>query len=189
VVEKSDQCTGTGAYPDPAASTADILREKLSAYDGKATTFLGEAEKALSETNGYLDALIALSAEPEGHFSNAATWLIKSALEKGAALTEVQIETLIEALLRVTDWAAQLHICQSLRFLTVPEHAAESVADWLTGLLASKRPFLRAWSLDALGALAEVHKEYAQSFNAALHRAQCDEAASVRARARNLSPA
>ena len=167
-------------------SVLDPLRAKLSAYDGKATTFLGEAEAALSGEDGYLGALVSLLGEEEGHLASGASWLLKSALEQGRALSEGQIEALADQLPEITDWATQLHICQSVRLLTVSAGSAQRLADWLAALLDHQRPFLRAWSLDALGALAKAHCEHRPAFNVALALAQDDEAASVRARARNL---
>ena len=170
----------------PASDLLEVLRTRLSVYDGKATTLLGEAEAALSGEEGYLDALIGLLAEADGHIANGASWLIKSALERGGVLSEVQVEALLKHLPRLTDWATQLHICQSVRLLNVPARNAQVLADWVTGLLDHERPFLRAWSLDALGALAGQYREHSQAFNAALERAHQDQAASVKARARNL---
>ena len=171
---------------DPSRDLSQFLRSMLSEYDGKATTYLGEAEAALSGEDGYLDALVSLRGEEEGHIAGGASWLLKSALEKGRALSEGQIEALAARLPEITGWAAQLHICQSVRLLTVSADSAKRLADWLAGLLNHQRPFLRAWSLDALGVLAEAHSEHGQAFNAALALAHEDEAASVRARARNL---
>jgi len=163
------------------------LRQKIGEFDGKATTLLGEAEAAFSEDEGYLDTLIALLSERQDHLASGASWLIKSAIERGDDITEDQVISLVGRLSDVEDWSAQLHLCQVLRRLTVPCQVAGDLADWLMGLLDHERPFVRAWSLDALGAVALVHMTYAQRFNAALDLAKQDEAASVRARARNLA--
>jgi len=162
------------------------LRARLSEYDGKATTFLGEAEAQYGDVEGYLDALIELLGDKDGHLANGASWLIKSALEQEKLLTAEQVRALTAQLVSIEDWAAQLHICQSVRHVRVPEESAAKLAQWLDKLLDNKRPFLRAWSLDALSALAIQHSEYAGLFNSALQVAHGDDAASVRARARQL---
>jgi hypothetical protein len=164
------------------------LSTLLSEYDGKATTYLGEAEAQCSQQEGYLDALIELLAMREGHVANGASWLIRSALEQELELAEGQVRALIAQLSSIEDWAAQLHICQLVRHLTIPASDAGTLAGWLSKLLEHKRPFLRAWSLDALGALATQHAEYSAIFNTALKVAHEDDAASVRARTRQLSP-
>ncbi len=163
------------------------LFEDLSAYDGKAVTLLGEAEARHGPTPGYLAELAALSASDLPQVSDGATWLLKAALEDGAALSEDNTRTLIEGLARITHWPAQLHVCQFLGRLEVPSDGAAPVADWLSGLLNHKRPFLRAWSMSALCSLAAQHGAYDAQARAALASAERDQAASVRARARRLS--
>lgn len=141
----------------------------------------------MSGEPGYLDALIALSSESDSHVSSGATWLLKSALEQCATLSADQTAALCEALPELSGWQAQLHICQSLRLLSIGPTGAGEVAHWLEPLLAHDRPFLRAWALDALGSLAGDHPQYRARFAKALSDAAQDDAASVRARARNLA--
>ena len=168
------------------------LREKLSEFDGKATTFLGEAEAAFSARQGYMDALIALLSDRQGHLASGASWLLKSQAERGGDLTPNQVNALVQRLPQIEDWSTQLHICQAIGLLgrldEVSGDAVGDLAEWLTALLDHDRAFLRAWSLDALGALAKLHAEHATVFNVALDTAQGDDAASVRARARHLLP-
>lgn len=147
---------------------------------------LGEAEAALSGEPGYIDALTELAVEPQGNVSDGATWLIKSALENGARLSPDQVGRFCEQLEALQSWAAQLHVCQSIRFLEVPRDEAAGLAGWLDPLLSHTRPFLRAWALDALYRLAKQHDSYRKDLERALSAAMDDDAASVRARARNL---
>ena len=86
----------------------------------------------------------------------------------------------------VTAWEAQLHLCQIARHLTVSAKDAGRFATWLEGLLAHKRPFLRAWSLDALCRMALQHERYRTRALQALDAASRDSAASVAARVRRL---
>ncbi|KWV91951.1 chorismate lyase [Erythrobacter sp. YT30] len=129
-----------------------------------------------------------LAADAEDNISSAATWLLKSWLEKGGAITTKQTAELCAELPGVTSWQAQLHLCQSIRFLDVTKDAAAAVHRWLVPLLAHDRPFVRAWSLDALASLARQHSHLHAAFAKALEHAEQDEAASVRARARNIKP-
>ena len=161
------------------------LLDDLSAYDGKAVTLLGEAEARHGTAAGYLGELAVLSASDLPQVSDGATWLLKAALEEGRVLSEAETRTLISGLARITHWPAQLHICQFLERVEVPADAAAPVADWLAGLLAHKRPFLRAWSMSALCALAAQHGAFKSQAEAALAAAETDQAASVRARARH----
>ena len=138
-----------------AAATRDELRSRLAEHDDWSVTLLGEAEAALRDQPHYIDALIELAGSVEAHASAGATWLIKSSLEKGRILDGEQTVALVGSLPNVTNWAAQLHLCQSMRMLEVPIDKAEAVAVWLSPLLEHKRPFVRAWALDALAHVAD----------------------------------
>lgn len=161
---------------------------RLMQFDGRAITLLAEAETAFREQPGYRSALVRLAADPEDTISSAATWLLKSWLEKGGVISTKQTSELCFKLAGVTSWQAQLHLCQSVRFLAVARDEADAVHSWLMPLLARDRPFVRAWSLDALASLARQHSHLHAAFAKALEHAEQDEAASVRARARNIKP-
>lgn len=169
-----------------APSLTEQLRQRLADYDGRATTLLGEAEAALGKEPGYCDALIALAGGSDDTVAAGATWLIKNALEAGRTLDPGQTAGLIGHLPHMKAWPAQLHLCQSVRHLTISEGDAIVLADGLIPLLDHARPFVRAWALDALAQVARAHAEFGDRFVGALAKAERDEAASVRARARNL---
>ena len=157
----------------------------LHDFDGKAITILSEAEVKFGNEPDYLNALIKNMTAPDGHVSSGATWLMKSALEKGRQFTEQQTICVIDGLELLCDWQAQLHICQIAHYLEVPKGKAKAFADWLQGLLDHKKPFLRAWSMHGLVAISKQHSGYVHMARAALENAANDSAASVRARARN----
>ncbi|MDJ0952003.1 MAG: hypothetical protein QNJ94_24085 [Alphaproteobacteria bacterium] len=163
------------------------LRERLADYDGRATTLLTEAAAAFGGRPGYLDDLIALAGDAEQFVSDGSTWLIKHHLEKGRALSAAQTSALLAQAGRITGWTAMLHLCQSVRHLIIAEADADALVRWLRPLLAHDRPFLRAWSLDALCSVGEQWPRIATEARDALARASEDRAASVRARARNLA--
>lgn len=171
---------------EQATDLLSRLRARLVDYDGRSTSHLTAIRSDLAQLEGYTDALIHLVRSDEGHDANAATWLLKQDLEAGGKLGQAQVQALLDAIEGLSDWAAQLHILQSLRQLDLPESRAQALADWLKPLLVHKRPFLRAWALDALAHLARQHDGYDRDFGTALEKALDDDAASVRARARKL---
>lgn len=160
------------------------LFDDLCAYDGKSVTLLLQAEAKHGAGPTYLSELVRLAASERANVSDGATWLLKAGLEAGAALTADQTGALISNLEKVTHWPAQLHICQLLDLVTVPAAGAAPLAGWLSGLVQHRRPFLRAWSMSALQALAAQHAGHAAQAEAALQAAKADPSASVRARAR-----
>ncbi|MEO1027667.1 MAG: hypothetical protein AAFX02_01300 [Pseudomonadota bacterium] len=166
--------------------TTELLRSKLSAFTGANMSALGEIEAQFKDFPNYIGSLIELAEASEGMISSGATWLLKSSLEQGTELTDHQLARLIEKLPNITDWSAQLHACQSVRHLSLSSGAAKSITLWAETLLDHKRPFLRAWSLDALCVAANIAPILRADAQVAFKKAGNDNAASVRARARNL---
>ncbi|MEO0591625.1 MAG: hypothetical protein AAFZ11_13860 [Pseudomonadota bacterium] len=149
---------------------------------------LGEAEAAFAAEPGFVDAGLALIGDEADYVGSGATWLLKSFLERGGTLSAPQTQALITALPRAAHWSTQLHLSQSIRHLSLTATQATACTDWIGPLLMHKRPFLRAWSLDALAHVAQAHAEYREEFRKALRQASEDPAASVRARARRCGP-
>ncbi|MEM9065741.1 MAG: hypothetical protein AAGB51_09665 [Planctomycetota bacterium] len=114
------------------------------------------------------------------------SWMLKHALERGQQISTTESTLLISSLRDDWAWEAQLHICQCVRYIDTVPGVARSLASWIKKRLGHERPFVRAWALDALCALAEINPRYRRSAEQALSDAKTDSAASVRARARNL---
>ncbi|WP_109356152.1 hypothetical protein [Sphingorhabdus sp. EL138] len=168
------------------ALSAAALLTHLQAFDGRAVSMLGEIEAEFGGEAEYLNALIALAAHDQEAVSSGATWLIKAALERRQALSAAQSEALWDEIPAIRYWQAQLHICQSAAHLTFSADGAAVMDRWLTPLLHHDRPFLRAWSVDALCRIAAQHPEYGHAARDAARAAAKDSAASVRARVRQL---
>lgn len=167
-------------------SNLNTLRNHLAAFDGRALTILGEIEARFKDHNDYLNNLVALSSDPDIAVSSGSTWLIKSCLEIGGELSDMQTKALVSQIEKIGNWAAQLHLCQSVRYLNVGSEEAEKLVCWLLPLLSHDRPFLRAWSLDAICHVSKQHPGFAGKAQQAHREAFDDPAASVRARARNI---
>ena len=168
------------------ASALEQLKQELTIYDGKSVTVVSEISARRRDDKKFISHLIQLIDAPENNVSTGATWLIKNHLDDGGNLTPAQTAALVERTTNTDNWAAQLHLCQTFGRLEITESYAKKLLPWLTPLLSHKRPFLRAWSLDALCSLAQRHEYFSEKAKAALKAAADDSAASVRARARNI---
>lgn len=162
---------------------AKSLREELTAYDGRNPKILSEIIIRCCDQQGFLSDLITLALDKEPIISEGATWILKAELEKGQVLSQRDVNLLVLGLKTVTAWQAQLHICQSIRYFTVPQELESNLEHWLEPLLNAKRPLLRAWSVDAM---CRVRGAYSPKTKALLDRMEADDAGSVRARIRNL---
>lgn len=160
------------------------IEDALAEYDGKLTATLSSIRASFGDREEVLSDLVLLVSHDDARISDGATWLIKDLLDDGVPLTPSQSEAIVGRLDAISSWQAQLHVCQMVRHLEMSASLMDACADWLTGLLASDRPFLRAWSMDALQHIAPQRTTLATRAEAALAAAEQDPAASVRARAR-----
>lgn len=156
------------------------IRARLVNYDGRSPSILSETAVQFRGHAGFPDALVQLAGDPDRLVSEGATWILKSELEAGRRLDAQQTARLIEQRERITAWQAQLHLCQLVHHLDVPDARRDALRRWLERLLEAKRPFLRAWALYAICHLP------GKPVVPVLDRMEQDPAASVRARVRQL---
>lgn len=159
----------------------ELCRE-LRDYDGRSQTILSEVANRHRGEADFLSRLVGLALDDEPVLSVGATWILKAELAQGAVLAQKDADRLVRGLERIGAWQAQLHVCQSIVHMTVHTELAPVMESWLTSLLDTPRPFLRAWASDALCRLRGASPQTA----ALLERMELDDAASVRARVRNL---
>ncbi len=171
---------------DTMPAEPDSLRGWLNEYDGRSVSLLSEAEALFGNRPDYLDSLIELAGDGQNHIAGGATWLMKHHVEAGGALTAEQTAALLANVRDAKGWETLLHVCQSIRYLDIEAGLAPDLIDWIEPLLTDQRPFVRAWALDALCAVAERSPKYKAQAAAALEAAEKDPGASVRARARRL---
>lgn len=162
------------------------LLQALRAFDGKAISILSEARARFGESEGFMSELAALIASQEGAVSDGATWLIKNSAESGVVLGPPEVAAIVDRLDDVRSWGAVLHLCQTAEYFAFTSDQARRFGEWAAQFLNHKRPFLRAWSMDALQHAARHAPDLAPLAEKALIGAENDSAASVRARARNV---
>lgn len=163
------------------------LNDLIAEFDGKSPSILSEAEVKFSNHINYVDALIMLSGSDLDFVSSGATWLLKSTVEKETPLSPDQVATFIQDIQKITDWSAQLHICQTLHAIPISSESLTTLLNWLRPLTNHKRPFIRAWAISAFCDLAAAHAELFDEASQYLVEANEDPAASVRARVRSIS--
>lgn len=165
------------------------LEEHLRQFDGKAVSCLTEAQVACRQNPDYPDELIRLCFDPRPLISDGASWILKAELEGGLRPSESQREAITHSLSKITSWQAALHLFQVVELLDLSATQAARFADWSRCYADHRRPFLRAWRLHATVTLNHQHPELGQDVRALLAEAEQDNAASVRARARQLRKA
>ncbi len=162
------------------------LLDEIAAFDGKHIAPLEDLAARLSPDPQVIRELIGLARRDDPLLQAAATWLLKRLQEGGAAFSEPEVEALLDLLDQVADWEARLHLLQILPVVQVPEGCKEDLHRLLGRSLRDENKFVRAWSYTALAELAAQFADLRDEVAERLRLGQRDEAASVRARIRNV---
>ncbi len=171
----------------PGTELAQAILDDLQDYDGRSVAILGEVSHRHRAIPHYHDALFEVIEHGQPVDQDAATWLLKDSIEKDRDFDTEVSKRLAGSTHLLRNWAAKLHVCQLIRYLTFESEQARALAVWVQPLLGHKRPFVRAWALDAIVHLASFDRGLLETARKALEGAGGDDAASVRARARNLT--
>jgi hypothetical protein len=164
------------------------LEALLQHFDGKhVDSLLGVAE-TLPLDGSSIDQLISLAERSDPPTQIAATWLLKHFQSRNISFTPAQVTRLVEQLSSSGPWESRLHLVQMLPKLAIPVACTEQLFQWLVAALSERNKFIRAWVFTALHSLGSQHRDYAPEVNPLLDQALRDEAASVRARLRQLAP-
>lgn len=138
------------------------------AWDGKTTAALRQVADDLKPAD--YEALLAACRDQNVLTARAASWVLKTSYERGAAIPYPA-----DLLARDLHWEVAVHLLQSIRHVDVdiPPKMVEP-------FLSHNKTVVRAWALDAYVRLGGTDAD------TLLEKALDDPAASVRARARNL---
>ncbi len=156
----------------------------LQAWDGDLRG-LHDVAAALPPTSQVAARLVRLSATEAAPVPVAATWILKHWLEAGMALNRRSAGRIAALLRRPLPWQAQLHLLQMLPRLDLTDRAWTALRPRLDPLLASPRPFVRAWAYNALGLLAARDPALRSTVERVFDDALVQEPPSVRARIRH----
>lgn len=116
----------------------------------------------------------------------AASWLLKKHLEMGNSLSAADCRTVIGVLSDQDHWECKLHLLQCLPYLQILEEDCSRVEKFLNTCIKSENKFVRAWAYNGFNELALRFPRYRKEVDGMLARANESEAASVRARIRNI---
>lgn len=162
------------------------FKSALYEFDGIAVSILSEARVKFRKDEEYLLNLVELSGDAESRISDGATWILKEEVSDGIQLPKNLSDKLIQNLPHISSWQAVLHIFQTIHLLNFSEDQIEKAIEWSKKYTQHERPFIRAWSMNAIVMLGRGYQKFYEDVELYLKNAEQDKAASVRARARNL---
>ncbi len=160
------------------------LSEEIASWDGKSAAALQSTYERHCAEEGFVATILGHFADVE--LQRAATWLLKKHLESGNSLTAADGRAVFDMLSVQGHWECKLHVLQCLPYLEIPESESASLERFLDACLESDNKFVRAWAYNGFSELSLRFPRYRERVDGLLARAATSEAASVRARIRNI---
>ena len=162
------------------------LIESLRQFDGKRTFELERLSVSLPRNDDSVAQLLAVAEHDDTTMQVGSTWILKRWLEEGVPQVEKSAANLVRLLKYATYWEVRLHLLQMLTSLRIPARSLSELKKLLTGLLTDENKLVRAWSLSVLAVIADQCEAIRQDVISTIEDAENDEAASVRARIRQI---
>ena len=160
------------------------LSEEMGSWDGKSAAALQSMYERHRTEEDFVATILAHIVDVE--LQRAATWLLKQHLETGNSLTAPACRTILGALSVQEHWESKLHMLQCLPYLEIPEDESADLEGFLEACLESDNKFVRAWAYSGFNELSLRFPRYRDRVAGMLAQASMSEAASVRARIRNI---
>ena len=140
-------------------------------------------------TKVLINNLVLLMTDDDPKIQVASTWLLKRLAEQKRSFSDYQLIAMFDSLATLTQWEAQLHICQILHHVKIPKECAARVAWFLDRSVSESNKFLRAWAYSGFYELAKQHSEYRDYAREQIDRGEADKSAAVKARIRKIQKA
>lgn len=160
------------------------LIEKMAAWDGKSVAVLQSAYERHHAEENFVTTILEHLAKVEAQ--RAATWLLKKHLEAGNTLTAAESRAIVGGLSLQEHWESKLHMLQCIRWLNIAEEDCAALERFLDAGVRSDSKFVRAWAYNGFNELSLRFPRYRKMTDRMLAQASESEAASVRARIRNI---
>lgn len=160
------------------------FRKQLKSWDGKSTDDLVELYLTFSKKGSLLDSLIEYLDDDS--VAVAISWLIKYCLQQGINASSSQNNQILNHFNIQAPWQTQLHLLQSLPYLAFDENQTKPIERFIRHCLTSENKFVRAWAYNGFDLLASRYPQYRKEADEFMQMAMQDEAASVKARIRNI---
>ncbi len=160
------------------------LEADIKAWDGKSVDAMERTYARHSKRPSFLAELTSALADES--LQDGATWLLKHHLERKSPLDEARAKEVLRVLPKLKSWVAKLHVLQCLQWMPIPARYKKKLETFLRACLQEENKFVRAWAYSGFCELARQHPEYRLEAQQLCQQAASSEAASVRARIRNI---
>ncbi|NQZ07148.1 MAG: hypothetical protein HRT35_08300 [Algicola sp.] len=173
---------------------SQTLKQAIAGWDGKSSEDIDTIYSGFELDASLVDDLL-LCLEDQT-LQSGATWLLKRHLVgKGVRshkafspqkISAGQILCVYKQLPQLKHWSARLHLLQTMDVLPIALAVKDTVEHFLRRCLADDNKFVRAWAYSGFHLLQQQYPEYKAEVDGFFALAMQDEAASVKARIRNI---
>lgn len=160
------------------------IQQEIAAWDGSSAEKIGTVYRSFNQHEHFIETIIELIDNRA--LQKGATWFLKRWLESDNRLETSQIHTIYSTLNSLEHWETKLHILQSMTYMPIEKRDVEIVRAFLQEMANDSNKFVRAWTYSGFHALADQYPEYIEETVELFNTAMQHEAASVKARIRNL---
>lgn len=164
---------------------ATSIDQEIADWDGKSAEIINAIYERYSNSPNFIHKIIKLIKKNDQQ--KGATWLLKKWLESKNQLNSNSIKNTYNSLELLAHWESKLHILQCIPFMPIGKNEREKVERFLRENLTDSNKFVRAWSYNGFYELALQYPEYTSEVQQFFKTALKDEAASVKARIRNIA--
>ena len=130
--------------------------------------------------------IVALSNHDRANIAARAIWIVRKLSETSAELLSKYKPILLNDLTQSPFWEVKAELCHIIPKLKLDYEEIKGAIAFFKNNLNGKSKIVKAWSLDALYELSKIEPKIGPEVLKLLQMALEDEAASVRARARNI---
>jgi len=161
-----------------------MIKYAIAEWDGKSKDVIINIYERFCLQTDFIPQLIQLISQQT--YQKGATWLLKHYFELGGKLEQKQVNTIYSNLHLLQNWESKLHILQCIPYMTIVEAEKKNVESFLRNCLIDSNKFVRAWTYNGFYELSIQYPEYQKETKQFFEMAMRDEAASVKARIRNI---
>ena len=138
------------------------------------------------ENNRLVAEIVALSKHNKANIAARAIWIVRKLSETSAELLSKYKPILLNDLTQSPFWEVKAELCHIIPRLKLDFEEIKEAIAFFKNNLDDESKIVKAWSLDALYELSKIEAKIGPEVLKLLNIALEDEAASVRARARNI---
>ncbi len=160
------------------------IKSDIESWDGKSIDDIQSIFDTHKLADSFVEELIKLVALED--CQKGATWLLKRSFESGIDITPTLYSDCFNLLGELNNWESKLHVLQCLPYMQIPKPYVGHLVDFLRELLTDQNKFVRAWAYNGMYEVSKQYPEFESETKRIFAMAMRDEAASVKARIRNI---